>query len=418
MAKPKLTYENLGSGVQPVDAPPPARITLLVDSPVERKDSLVLSVGDKIKTGQVVSPFGEDGPCAVASMGGTVASIDSWPGNFGKKYTAVTIEVDPDAEKDAILGDSGGKINIENLGMVSRFLPGGLPPALFENHDKIKTIVISGADEDLCCVTRQYVAGKDSDSISKGISVLRDMLGVGSLRVAMAVPENLIQSVRTGEFEVISVGALYPSANPRMLAAKVLGSPVPADMSCEEAGVSVVSAEAVAALGKISSGSFPQRKLVSVLTKSGNLTLLSVVLGTPVGDVLSACSETVEANDRIVLGGPMTGVAVYTESHPVCHDTDMVIVQGKDAIPPVYDNACINCGECVRICPANVQVNILIRYLQAGQYGDAADNHDLFSCIDCGLCSFVCPAGIPVFQYITLGKYEFARLNAAEAENG
>jgi electron transport complex protein RnfC len=83
----------------------------------------------------------------------------------------------------------------------------------------------------------------------------------------------------------------------------------------------------------------------------------------------------------------------------------------------VSNNACINCGECVRICPAKIQVNMLVRFLEAGLYDDAVDRYDLFSCIECGLCSYVCTAKIPVFQYIRLSKQELARIQSAEAEN-
>jgi electron transport complex protein RnfC len=93
------------------------------------------------------------------------------------------------------------------------------------------------------------------------------------------------------------------------------------------------------------------------------------------------------------------------------------MIQDHSVIPYVSNNACINCGECVRICPAKVPVSMLVRFLEAGQYDDAADNYDLFSCIECGLCSYVCTAKIPIFQYIRLAKFELARIQSAEAEN-
>ena len=61
-------------------------------------------------------------------------------------------------------------------------------------------------------------------------------------------------------------------------------------------------------------------------------------------------------------------------------------------------------------------MSMLVRFLEAGQYEDAADLYDLYSCVDCGLCSFVCVSKIPIFQYIRLAKYELSRLQAIEAE--
>ena len=76
---------------------------------------------------------------------------------------------------------------------------------------------------------------------------------------------------------------------------------------------------------------------------------------------------------------------------------------------------CINCGNCVRACPAQIPVNMLVRFLEAGHYQEAADSYDLYSCIECGLCSYVCVSKIPIFQYIKLAKYELNRAKTAEA---
>ena len=93
------------------------------------------------------------------------------------------------------------------------------------------------------------------------------------------------------------------------------------------------------------------------------------------------------------------------------------MVQDKDDIAMVSDTACINCGDCVRICPARIPVNLLIRYIEAGEYEEAADTYDLYACIDCGLCSFVCVAKIPIYQSIKLAKYELERATDGEAED-
>jgi electron transport complex protein RnfC len=57
---------------------------------------------------------------------------------------------------------------------------------------------------------------------------------------------------------------------------------------------------------------------------------------------------------------------------------------------------------------------MLVRFLEAGQYEEAADNYDLYSCIDCGLCTYVCVSKIPIFQYIKLAKYELERVKSTE----
>jgi len=182
--------------------------------------------------------------------------------------------------------------------------------------------------------------------------------------------------------------------------------------------VSLMTAEAVASIGEAcETGRYPVRKLITIINKAEKQQLVSAVIGTPISAILQQLGIIVQDGDRIIVGGPMTGSAVYLEDYPVMPDTSALVVQDKDAIPFVSDYPCVNCGECVRICPVFVPINMLVRFLEAGHYEEAADQYDLYSCIECGLCSFVCPSKIPIFQFIRLAKYELERMKSAEATN-
>jgi electron transport complex protein RnfC len=98
-------------------------------------------------------------------------------------------------------------------------------------------------------------------------------------------------------------------------------------------------------------------------------------------------------------------------------DTDAILVLDAGRAAQVTDYPCINCGECVRACPARMQINLLVRYLEAGRYEDAEELYDLHSCVECGLCSYVCVSKIPILQYITLAKHELARMRRPESPN-
>ena len=145
--------------------------------------------------------------------------------------------------------------------------------------------------------------------------------------------------------------------------------------------------------------------------------LVKARIGVPFRDIFKACQIEVNANDRLIVGGPLTGTAVYSEDHPVMADTDAIMVQDYSDVSLASDYPCINCGECVRICPAQIQVHMLVRLLENGMYQEAVEEYDLNSCINCGLCSLVCVSKIPIFQYIRLGQYELAQIEMMEAEN-
>ena len=68
----------------------------------------------------------------------------------------------------------------------------------------------------------------------------------------------------------------------------------------------------------------------------------------------------------------MRGSATYAEDMPVEPGTDGIVVQADADSAQVSDYPCVNCGECVRICPVKIPVNMLVRFLEARLYEDAA----------------------------------------------
>jgi electron transport complex protein RnfC len=203
-----------------------------------------------------------------------------------------------------------------------------------------------------------------------------------------------------------------------MIYYQIFGRMLNQGQSFEDAGALFMSTEAAATIGKaFMDNRVPVEKTLTVIDKKGGTRLVSARIGTPVGQILSRLNISPNDMDRIILGGPMSGTAIYSEQQPIAADTNAVMVQDGKTITLTSDYPCINCGECIRICPTRVPVNMLVRFLEAGQYQEASDLYDLYSCVECGLCSFVCPSRIPILQHIKLAKYELARNVPAEEEN-
>jgi electron transport complex protein RnfC len=176
-------------------------------------------------------------------------------------------------------------------------------------------------------------------------------------------------------------------------------------------GICFIRAEAVVSLARAFETKAPVfEKCITLIDKTGARHRLEAVIGTPLGQIFSQLGIQIDELDRVVIGGPMQGFATFTPHHPVTPDMDTILVQDGKTITPLSDNNCVNCGKCIRVCPADIPVNLLVRFLQAAQYETAADKCDLESCIDCGLCAYVCTAHIALSQYIRLGKHELQKL--------
>ena len=420
LAKPMLKYEALDvSTLEPSVVQPSKKVTLLLDKTFNFKDKTLFNIGDTVKTGQKLSYSENSDAYVISTVTGTISSIAPFNADYGKAYTAITIEVAENEEIDDQFSSLAKQPDIDTVKDYLGFIPGNLPADLFPSTDPsppIEAIVISGVDRDLFITTNQNTVRVDGKAIKHGVQILKQITGIDNIIIVS--PDYLMQDAGISGAEVRIAGLEYPASLPNLIMRDVLGQVVPAGKNCEDMGVSFISAEAVASIGKaFSEGQIPLYKHLNLIKKDGSSTLISARIGTPISDILDALGVTLNEKDRLIIGGPMTGSAIYSEDFPVLPDTDAVMVQDRGNISLVSDYPCINCGECVRTCPANIPINLLVRFLEAGQYEEAADQYDLYSCIECGLCSFVCVSKMPVFHYIKLAKYELGRTTTAEAEN-
>jgi len=419
LAKPQLKYGSLEDTHSLKQISTPKEITLLSNCPFDKKN-LLFKKKEAVKTGQKLLLYKESDEYVVSSVTGQVSSISSYTGDFGRSYTAIAVEVADDEEIDDEFKSAAGGSKNATLEIVKNYLafvPGNPPVKLFSDKSKpVNKIVVCCADSDLLITTNQYVVKSYIDAIKNGISVLKTITGINDI-IMVASQGQMHELSATGE-KVEQVNDTYPSALPHLIMKDILGKVVPAGKSPEDIGVCFISAEAVASIGNaFSNGQIPVTKIFTLVKKDGSKLLVSARIGTPASEIFKAFNITLNENDRIIFGGPMTGSSVYSEDHPVQPDTDAVIIQDKEDIPVISDYPCTNCGDCIRVCPANIQINLLVRFLESGQYEEAAEQYDLFSCIECGLCSYVCVSGMPIFQYIRSAKYELDRANTAEATN-
>ncbi|MBR9986217.1 MAG: 4Fe-4S dicluster domain-containing protein, partial [Desulfosarcina sp.] len=390
LSKPSFRYElATGTGADPVAIPTPATVTLYIKQELKRT-SISLKVGTPVKTGQRLVLNEGDDSCAISSATGTICAIAPFLADYGRAWTAVTIKPEGIDTPDTEFAEASQAPSLETLNRYLTACPGepDIGP-LMDERNPVRTIVIYGGNADLLIDTSLYLFKQSAEAINAGIEILRKATGIED--IVIVIPEESVQNY-SGHLDarMQPVSSQYPYAQPLMVLHQLTGR-LPDEKGMASMGVHFIRAEAVVTIGRaFSSGSLPVEKTVAVIDKQGTKHLARARVGTPVGVLLKTFDVQVNDQDKIIFGGPMTGNAIYSEDLPIRPDTDAILVQDKSIIPLYSDYPCINCGDCVRICPANVPVNLLVRFLEAGQYTEGADLYDLYSCIECGLCSYVC----------------------------
>lgn len=406
--RPKLKYlatEDRVGGLREVGLP--ARVTLLAgDCDI---GSINLKVGAAVRTGEKLNVSGDG--YIISTVTGTISAIGEYTGYLSQGYVSISIDVSGEDQWDEGTLDALKEPGFEVARDYLACIPGKSDfSSLLRSRPPVNSLVVTGVDADLLVLTHQRMVL--SEDLSAGIEYLKKL--TRSSRVILAVGPGFSRVDIPG-VEVLVVRPVYPGGLPAMIARDVLGADYIPGRSFQELGIGFLGAEAVLCLaGLFDRGEFPVDKVITVIGKDGCTELVKARIGTSVKAILDVLGIETSHGDRVVLGGPMTGRAIYSEDMPILADTDAILVQDRSQVVLSEDVQCVNCGECVRACPVGIPVNMLVRVLGRSFYEEAAEQYDLHGCIECGLCNYVCVARIPVFHHIMLGKQEHFRLKNLE----
>jgi electron transport complex protein RnfC len=398
----------------------PPQVVVLVKH-LNGEPDMMVAEGDKVKTGQRLES-GNNG-CAIASVTGEVKELDSMLGAKGETFTAVTIENQGSEEWDDSIGPDENYLSKPPEELRSKLREFG---CFFMPEDRqIDTVIVNAFDSEPIVAISQPLLKENSSDIQAGLESCQHVFGAS--RVILAAPEHLQDIARQTAPDGVTVSTLkpvYPNGHPHLLTYKLTGKEVPAEGTPEDIGISVIGLEKLLAMVCLLRDGKPQIEKMLTVDGKGipSPKVLKVRVGTLISDILSHCGVTLEDNDRLIIGGPMRGITYFSPDYPIMADSDAVIVQDASEIIAATDNPCINCGDCVRVCPVHLQPHLLSRYSEFNLFLEAR-KYDIYACIECGLCGYVCSGRRPILQYIQFAKdmivkeEEEERLREAELQS-
>ena len=215
----------------------------------------------------------------------------------------------------------------------------------------------------------------------------------------------------------------YPQGAEKQLCQAISGRQVPSGKLPADAGCCIFNLHTTCAIYKAVYTGMPVVSKVVTVSGSGVIDPknLECPIGTPITALFDACGGLKEETYKLIMGGPMMGLAQYNLDVTVGKGTGAMLAFAGDEEQYEENPQCIRCGKCVGVCPIRLEPVFMYKYLMKGDVDTWQNTLHGMDCIECGACAYTCPARLPLTHAFRMGKQKVnnARMAAkakAEAE--
>lgn len=338
---------------------------------------------------------------------------------------------------DAVVIDSDGKMEVSPdvkppvINSLDDFIKAvhdsglvGLGGAGFPTHVKLKvpegkkidTLIINAAECEPYITADNRGAIEDSQDVFAGIREVLKMLKIE--RAIIAVEDNKPDVIKAmnelagkedgelkGHIHVLPLHSRYPQGAEKVLIQSCTERRVPIGKLPADVGCIVMNVTSAAFLGSYLRTGMPLVKKRVTIDGSAIKNPQNVIapLGTPIKDIIDFCGGYKEPPKKILMGGPMMGMAIASDELPIIKQNNGIICLGDEEAHKLEPTECIRCGRCVAGCPMDLMPTLLEKFAMAKRVDDLK-KFSVMDCMECGTCAFNCPAGRPLVQAIRLGK--------------
>ena len=401
---------------------PPPQVFVPLSQHIGSPNEPVVNTGDNVKMGQ---PIGES-KAFISSpvhspVSGKIKDIKNFFNPVYGEQPAVIIENDG---KDEAFSDERNEnpqslSRKEIIDIVRDKGVVGMGGAAFPTHVKLNipegkhvdTLIVNGAECEPYLTADHRLMVEKTGEILKGVTLVAKALNVKN--IYFAIEENKLSAVFALEKTLKSspstritvLKTKYPQGGEKQLIKAILKKEVPPEKLPLDVGVVVQNVGTCFAVYEAVYEGKPliERPITFTggsLKEPGNYI---VRIGTLFRDVVERLGGFQEEPAKIIMGGPMMGIAQYSLDVPVMKGTTGVIFLSKKEAKTFEELPCIKCAKCVDICPVNLVPTEIVRMVKYSRWHYLDELHPV-DCMECGSCAYSCPSRIPIVQYIKLAK--------------
>ncbi len=384
----------------------------------------VVAVGDRVLVGTLIAQAGGFVSANIhSSVSGTVKAIEPRLVTGGNRVNSIVVENDGlyEEEPQWEVKPYGEMTPEEIKELVLKAGVVGMGGATFPTQvklapkapEKIDYVIVNGAECEPYLTSDYRRLMEEPEKVIEGLKIVLQVFP--NAQGVIAIEDNKKDAIKKVSDLVkdepkVSVKALktkYPQGSERHLIYAVTkrelnSALLPADVGCIVDNVDTIYAiHRAVAVG---------RPLISrIVTVTGDAVAdprnFRVRLGTNMAELIEAAGGFKEEPEKVIAGGPMMGIPIYSLDMPVLKGTSAITAFKKDIVSKLSASACINCGKCVEICPERLMPTKLADF---SEHGDLAgfEAFNGVECMECGSCSFICPAKRNLTQAIKTMRKE------------
>lgn len=422
-----LEHHKNTAETETVVMPTPKTVYIPLSQHIGAPANPVVKKGDNVFVGTLIGEAGGFVSAPVhSSVSGTVSDVKDLTIGNGTLQKYIVIESDGKMEKEPNLKPFEIK-SFSDLAEAAK-LCGlvGLGGAGFPSHVKlspskdvkIDTLIINAAECEPYITSDYRECVEGLNDVIEGVYLIKQKLGIE--KVVIGVESNkpiaieLLMKVAADHrdnddsVKIMKLPSKYPQGAEKVIIYSATGRKLPAGKLPSNVGCIVMNVTSVATLYRFITTGMP---LVSKrITVDGTAVQepknLIVPIGTPIKEILDFVGVDIENTDRILMGGPMMGNPVVSDSS-VLEKRNNAILAMRDTKPEIQ-TACIRCGRCADTCPMSLYPAMVETALRTGNK-ESLNSLNTNYCMECGCCSYVCPAKRPLTQIMRTAKAEIRR---------